>query len=126
MLNYWLENNVLPNGFIQNVIKRPSLRLGKNETVKHFLDRVAADVDESYFKRVQVTITKEEFDFWFEKEFKPLMEEFCPWAAGVTANYRNPSACATRYGQCKFIRYCSSKNMEGLYQRKEVFPELSV
>lgn len=124
ILNWWLEKNVLPTGFIQNIIQRPRLRKGKDETLKHFIDRVRADVDSTYFKRIQMTITKQEFEFWFEKEFKPIMDDIAGWAADLLPNYRNPSACETKYGSCRFSRVCGLKDFNGLYQRKRVFQEL--
>ena len=124
ILNYWLETGVLVKGFVQNMIQRPRLRQGKDETLKHFIERVKGDVDESYFKRIQVTITKEEFDAWYV-EFKAIMDEICGWAAGLLPNYKNPSACETKYGACRFLKVCGLKDFVGLYKRKQVYPELN-
>jgi PD-(D/E)XK nuclease superfamily len=125
ILNWWLEMKTMPTGFIQNMIQRPRLRKGETETLQHFIGRVQNDVDVSYFKRIQVTVTKEEFDRWF-KEFKEILDEICGWAAGLLPNYRNNTACMSRYGACRFSKVCSQGDMVGLYKRKILFPELSL
>lgn len=126
MLAWKLKTGKLPSGFVLNMIKRPMLRQGKKENFKEFMDRVAGDVDETYFKRVQVTISEAEFNHWYVNEFFEMMKEFIPWAEGKAKSWRNPSSCSTRYGTCKMIRVCGLKDFTGLYQRKKTFPELGV
>lgn len=124
-LNWWLETNRLPNGFIQNIIQRPRLRKGQDETLKHFIDRVEKDVDDTYFKRIQMTIKKDEFDRWLKSEFTPIMDELLGWAGDLLPNYRNAAACETRFGCCRFIKVCGMKNFDGLFKRKMPFMELA-
>lgn len=131
ILNWWLKTGKLASGFKQNIVMKPQLRQGKKESLKEFIDRMKQDVEaaettnDSYFKRIQMKITKEEFDYWFNKEFKPIMDEVCGWASGLLPNYKNPSACTTQYGSCKFSKVCGLKDFTGLYQRKTSFPELA-
>lgn len=122
ILTYQAQFKNKPVGFVYDIIKRPSLRKGKNETLKHFLDRLRGDVDDSYFMRIRMKIDQKEFDRWKE-EFFQMLTEFKEWAKGGKY-YRNPAACETRYGTCRMIRLCGLKDDTGLYKREKCFPEL--
>lgn len=126
ILNWQLSTGKLPNGFIQNILQRPRQRKSDGETLKHFIDRIEGGMDDTYYKRITMTINQKEFNYWLRSEFTPMMDELLGWAAGTFPNYRNPTACETRYGACKFIRTCGLKNFDGLYQRKVTFPELEL
>ena len=124
ILNYWLEFQTVPNGFIYDQIKRPALRKGSQETMKHFMDRVKEDVDKDYFQRIRIPITEKYLKDWVATQFSPMIKEFKTWAEGGGGHYKNPAACATPYGVCGLVRVCGNKDYNGLFQRKRVFNEL--
>lgn len=117
ILNYWLEFQVVPTGFVYDIILRPTLRQKKNENLKSFIERVRRDVDDSYFMRIRMHITPKELDEWVKKDFKPILRDFLTWANGKSETYRNPASCETRYGACKYLRVCGLKDFGGLYRR---------
>ena len=124
ILNLLLSTGVFAKGFVYDVIRRPEHRMGKNEALPGFIKRVRKAVTPDYFQRITVTRTRQEFDEWVAKDLTPIVNEFLDWYKGVLPTYRNPSACETRYGACKFIKICGMNNYHGLYKRKILFPEL--
>lgn len=118
ILNYLLEFKVMPTGFVYDLIQRPALRQGKAETLQHFMARVKGDVDDSYFKRIRMRVTREELDQWVEKDFKPVLRDFVEWANGNTATFRNPSACETKFGLCRMVKVCGLKDYSNLYRKE--------
>lgn len=117
LLNYRLEFNVMPIGFVYDMIQRPALRKGKNENLKHFMDRVQSDVDGTYFKRIRMRITEQELDTWVKTDFTPILQDFVAWAEGKTPTHRNPASCETRYGTCKYLRVCGLRDYTGLAKK---------
>ncbi len=117
LMNYRLEFDVMPSGFVYDMIQRPALRKGANETLQHFMERVKGDVDETYFKRIRMRVTSEELDTWIAKDFTPILQDFIAWDEGKTPSFRNPASCETRYGVCKFIRACGIKDYAGLVRK---------
>lgn len=124
VFNYWLEFKTIPTGFIYDQIKRPALRKGSQETLKHFMERVKEDVDKEYFSRIRIPMTKTILEEWVKNQFSPMIAEFNSWAKGLVPGYRNPTACMSAWGACQFVRVCGSKDFSGLFQRKKVFSEL--
>lgn len=118
LLNYRLEFNVMPTGFVYDMIQRPALRKGKNENLKHFMDRVRGDVDGTYFKRIRMRVTEQELDTWVKTDFVPILQDFVAWAEGHTPSYRNPASCETRYGTCKYLRVCGLRDFGGLIKKQ--------
>lgn len=123
ILAYEKQSGKLPTGFVYDIIQRPQLRKGASETLKHFMDRVKGDVDETYFHRIRMRLDPEEFKRWKE-EFKQIVVEFKAWAEGKLPTYRNPASCETRYGACRFLKVCGMKDYIGLHKKEKVFSEL--
>ena len=123
ILAYQTITGKLPAGFMLDIIQRPALRRGKEETLQHFVERVKKDVDESYFARIQWRLDPKEFEVWKE-EFRQMVQEFKAWAEGRSATYRNPASCETRYGTCKFVKVCGLGLYDGLVKKTKVFSEL--
>jgi hypothetical protein len=123
LLNYELQYKIKPVGFIYDIICRPALRKGKSETLKHFMDRVKGDVDDSYFFRIQQRLDEKEYTEW-KREFNLMLQDFKVWIHEKKSHYRNPAACETRFGNCKFLKVCGGNDFIGLEKRKEVMPEL--
>lgn len=124
ILNYQLKFKIRPAGFIYDIVLRPALRKGKNENLKHFMDRVKSDVDETYFKRIQMRLDGEEFIRW-KTEFSKMISEFRSWIKSRMPTYRNPAACETRYGNCQFLKVCGLGDYVGLRRRERPMMELS-
>lgn len=123
ILNYELKTKIRPVGFVYDCIQKPGLRKGKAETLKHFIDRVKGDVDDSYFFRIQQRLDQKEFDEW-KNEFGVMLEEFKLWINGKISSIRNPASCETRFGNCKFLKVCGVGDYIGLEKRKYPMPEL--
>lgn len=123
--NYETQYKAMPTGFVYDMIKRPGLRKGSQETMQKFMERVKKAVDEDYLFRIRMPIDLKQYTFWKEKELKPMLQEFTAWAKGTLPTYRNPASCDTRYGTCRMVRLCGMKDSSGLYQRKILFPELN-
>lgn len=124
ILAYQTMTGNIPRGFMLDIIQRPALRRGKEETLQHFIERVRKDVDESYFSRIQWRLNSSEFETWKE-EFRQMIVEFKAWAEGRSATYRNPASCSTRYGDCKFSKFCGLGITDGLVKKTKVFSELN-
>lgn len=117
ILNYLLEFGVMPTGFVYDMIQRPALRKGKNETLQHFMLRVKGDVDGTYFKRIRMRVTQDELNKWVQTDFTPILQDFVAWAEGHTPSHRNPASCETRFGTCKYLRVCGLKDFGGLIKK---------
>ena len=124
LVNDWLTSGVFAKGIVYDIIQKPALRQGVNETLKHFIDRCKGDVDDSYFLRIKVPISEEKIKYWYEHDLKYIMRDFHAWATGITASYKNPTQCETRYGMCKYIKVCGMKDFSGLQKKTKVFSEL--
>lgn len=115
-----------PSGVLYNIIRKPQLRVKKNESLKQFADRVAADVKERpdwYFVRLQMDMSKKEIKAGMQ-DIEGVMADFLAWWNGDAPHYKNSGHCETWFGPCPFLKKCSSGDTTGLYIRKHVFREL--
>lgn len=72
-------------GIRYNVIRRPGLRVKKNENLKDFLERVEDDVitrPDHYFKRWTVDFSQEDIKNWKERQLEPVLRNFIQWYEG--------------------------------------------
>ncbi len=115
-----------------NIIRRPGLKRGKEETAKDFQARIAEDVrvrPEHYFQRIPVTLEPSELEvaenrvkqclWWLQShasEFLAAPKERCLlWNSG---------ACESKYGTCEMLPICSKQDYSNHYVREHVSPEL--
>jgi len=116
-----------PVGIRYNIIRRPGQKLGKKETVVAFKERVRKEVladPKHYFIRYRVDKSKEDMEV-FKRELTQILKEYKEWQQGKIADFKNPTSCVDKYGTCRFLRICSSKNYAGFYKREHMFAELS-
>jgi len=115
-----------PSGVLYNMIRKPLLRVKKNESLAQFAARVSADVaarPDWYFVRLQMDVSKAEIKAGM-MDIEGVMADFLAWWNGDAPHYKNSSECETFYGPCPFLKKCSSGDTTGLYIRKKVFREL--
>jgi hypothetical protein len=115
-----------PSGLLYNIIRRPSLRQRKSESIKSFADRVAEDVSlrpDWYFVRMEMSIDKEEI-IRFEHELEDLITDFLMWWSGKSGHYKNTNHCQNKFGLCPFVGICLRNDKSGYFKRKTVFREL--
>jgi hypothetical protein len=114
-----------PRGVLYNIIRRPQLRQGKNETLKAFLNRIDKDIEkrpDHYFTRFEVPISRDEMKV-FDEELTSMVDDFVQWQHGVLKTYKNGSACLRPWA-CQFLPVCGQGSTDGFYVRDRVFPEL--
>ena len=100
----------LPNGICYNIVFKPSIRKGKNETMNEFLARLDRDVHQHrdhYFQRLNVSIDPEEYHKWRTTTLDPLLQDYTRWATGKAPTYRNTANCNGKYGKCPYLELCS-------------------
>ena len=122
-----MMSNIKPAGCLYNIIRRPNIKKGKKESSSQFLKRLGDDIrkrPEHYFIRYELAVVPSDL-VEFKKEFEVILNEFRLWVTGKTPTYKNTQACAGKYGLCKYVNVCANGDYSGLYQKKQVSPELS-
>lgn len=127
-------------GVLYNVIRRPALRLGKNETLRNFITRVrdtALEQSEKYFLRWPHTLDKNDLKKWQVATLNPLLMQLLIWWDSIKANPFQPQAspyhnqmpfgiynslASGRRGD--FFELLTGGGVSGLKRRTTPFPEL--
>jgi len=112
-------------GVLYNMIRRPGLRQGKDESWPSFLARVRKDVTDRpdhYFVRFELSYPAEVME-WYRKELAHQLEEFTLWQKGKLYTTHNQKACR-RMGSCRYLRACAQRSLAGYTKREKMFPEL--
>ena len=107
---YNVRYGTIPNGICYNIVFKPTIRKGKNETMPEFITRLDADVSKNrgrYFQRLEVSIDHEEYFKWRDTTLKPLLEDYSRWAVGQAPTYRNTAMCNGKYGKCPYLEMCA-------------------
>lgn len=115
----------VPAGVCYNIIRNPSLKQTKAESLKQFHARIEADVKQRpahYFIRYEVSILPDEMER-FEEEFFRLLLQLESWYNGGF-HYRNSGSCQTKYGSCRYFPICSREDYTKFRAKDTVFPEL--
>jgi len=118
--------NKNPSGLLYNIIRRPSLRQRKNESIKTFADRITKDVKDRpdwYFIRMEMSIDPSEIDR-FEMGLEDLVSDFLLWWSGKSGHYKNTNHCQNKFGACQFVALCLRGEKSNYYKRDSVFREL--
>ena len=112
-------------GVVYNVIRKPQLRRGQDETVKSFglrmRDAVEADPD-AYFARYDVPYSRATIR-QFQEELGAKLREFHAWCRGELPTYKNESACIKRW-TCEYLRACGQRGTAGYRTDGTLFSEL--
>ena len=117
---------VVPSGVWYNLIRRPGLKQGKEESLLQFAKRCSDDIRERpewYFSRLELSVSEKELDKW-EGEFEDLVTDFYDWWQGKAGHYKNTNMCETKYGRCEMLDICAAQRMGRYYKRDKVFREL--
>jgi hypothetical protein len=115
-----------PSGLLYNIIRRPSLRQRKNESIKSFADRITNDVKDRpdwYFVRMEMSVDSAEIDR-FEMELEDLVSDFLLWWSGESGHYKNTNHCQNKFGVCPFVALCLRNEKSNYFKRESVFREL--
>lgn len=115
------------SGVIYNIIRNPSSRPRKTETLYEFQERFRMEIrshTEYYFLRYQLPYTTSDKTL-FKNELLEKIEEVHHLLFGALPIYRNHTACVGR-SECKYLPACSSGTLSGYRQRHFLFPELEV
>jgi hypothetical protein len=119
-----------PSGLMYNIIKRPGIRLRKDENGKQFAQRVMLDIlskPEDYFIRIPLRRDPIELKEWIYYQLSKYVEQIRDW---YTSGYANtpvsPGNLTTKYGRSNTFGLITNGSTYGLYQRKVAHPELDV
>ena len=120
-----------PVGVLYNVVRRPQLKIKKDESKQEFFLRIKQDVKDRldfYFVRLEVPILWEHVQD-FSDRFHVEVKEFRDWSKRDPKLDKQCShVCENIYGPCDFLKYCASGKTDtsGLNIRKKMFNELEV
>jgi hypothetical protein len=114
-------------GVLQNVVRRPLHKLGKNESLQDYTKRVRAKVEEDpsyWFMRSEVAYPKEVMAR-FEDELEVMLKLFEAWVIdGFEPSYANTRACDSG-GTCEYLDACASNGCIAGYRTDgRLFEEL--
>jgi len=122
--SYNNATDIIVDGILYNVIRKPQLKVRAGETYGSYLDRVRSDVrqrKEWYFTRWEITFTPDQIERW-QSEVDRKMD----WVAEMLTGknwWRNEHACDQPF-ECEFLPACASNSMTGYYRINKLFPEL--
>lgn len=108
-------------GVVMNIIRRPSIRVGKKEVLADALNRLKKALVrknyDHYFLRFQGNVTMAETTHWQKTWLEPILEEIAMWTAGKLPHYMNPNALITKYGRVEMFRPIVHNDFSGCHQR---------
>lgn len=118
------------NNVLYNIIRRPQIRLKKDEDKSEFIERLDQDIQkrpEFYFIRYPVTYTQKDLNTYKESTFCKLAEIQQLLDKDLRI-YRNEDACESSHNgapyTCEFLNACCQDNMTGYIRDTNLFPEL--
>lgn len=123
-----LETGEALNGVLYNVIRKPALKIRKNDTLKDFFDRLADDIDtrpEHYFKRFEIPYTAKDRKIFRKYLYEVLLaiHAFIIDTKKGQLIPHNPFACNMPF-KCQFLDACSSGKLTGYAVKESLFTEL--
>jgi hypothetical protein len=129
-----------PTGFVYDIVRRPGLKMGKDENEQQFLERVKADIEARprwYFIRYPITFHPSDIDRWVKRQFSKYVFRISQWWDSVKAlilsgktrwespyHYMNPYALENKYGQCSMFQPICNNDFSGHLLRDIINPEL--
>jgi len=115
-----------PRGIIWNVVRKPSIRQKKNQSLKEYCEELVDDYQarpDFYFLRHYVNIKQSHIDQWAEEMTQAALDlHFClenPTLLQLW--YKNTNACAN-YGGCDYFPLCArgeKRSTLTFYETKE-------
>jgi hypothetical protein len=110
-----------------NIIRNPGNKLGKDEKLSEFTERIRKEVKEDptkYFMRYRINKPKKDLAE-FKAELRLKLQDFVDWYAGKLPTYKNENACTSKFGPCRFLPICARGDYSHYYKRDRIFEELS-
>lgn len=115
---------VFPRGVIYNVIKKPSIRLKKGESLAEFQRRVFLEytkfaTDKNYFTRTQVIVDQRRLDEWLvdhgrlANHIQDRVKTKNKWWP------MNTGHCQGKFGSCAYMPACIARSYNKLIYQKE-------
>jgi len=110
---------------LYNIIRRPQLKKGGNESSSAFADRLSKDIDsrpDFYFKRFEAEYSKEIMNDFQVQLFEKLtiMDKLIKGSRMLLLNESN---CLSAY-PCDYLEACSTGSLKNYKQQKYISPEL--
>lgn len=109
-----------------NIIRKPALRQGKNESPALFESRIRQDVQarpDWYFVRMKMTVLEKDV-IRIKEDIHALIKDFLLWWYGFGPHYRNDGSCYLYHRPCDMLQKCTYGSTSDLFKRKTVFSEL--
>ena len=127
-----------PVGVVYDVVRRPQLRRGKDESLPTFCDRIDKDIRKNpkwYFHQWNVHLSEADLNHWEVYTLRPMILDLIYWYealklhnfspdTGITHHYLNDSALFTAWGRCDLFDLITKGKTYGLHRRKVIYPEL--
>jgi hypothetical protein len=127
-----VNDGITPTFVRYNIIRRPGLRRGKDQSLKDYLSRIKEDVEarpDFYFLRYDVELEPSEIKTAAER-VRLHGEKFMQWYWPVKNDPTkrlltfNSGHCENKYGACSMLPICSKNDYTNHYVREFVSPEL--
>ena len=136
-------------GVIYDVIRRPGMKQGVNESLEDYMTRVRSDIrgekytqltgktkkgagPDHYFKRWRHSLKEGDLKRWQKRVLNPILYRLLQWVAWHDPkdpwknphHYMNPNALVGQYGPCAAYKAITANSYEDLKPRKVMYPEL--
>jgi len=125
MLSDWIERGKIADGVMYNVIRRPQLKLGANESLQNFSKRLELDIKDRpdfYFKRWDVEYSKKQVEL-FQFELYEILIHMDRMVTGYRPAIHNRANCNNGF-PCDFLEACGTDSFKNYKKRKYLSPEL--
>jgi len=117
--------DIMISGVFYRVVRKPSIRQNKNETLDQFRQRIIRDYQERkdfYFYEFQLYRSQADLDE-FEKELWAFTQEYL-FAKRSGVHWKNTSKC-TKFGGCPYMPLCRGvEGAENMFRSEKLNPEL--
>lgn len=128
-----------PTNILYNIIRRPQLRIKKDEPMDVYKQRVSDDIAERpewYFRRFVVTVVPGDIENFIETTLDPVLRQMYQWWESIKDDpfhrwaspyhYRSLPALMTKYGKAWHYNLSVRGLKNEYYQKSSPFPELHV
>jgi hypothetical protein len=130
-LNADPEINQEPEKVIYDILRRPSEKIKKGESIVDFAKRIAGNIaakPDHYFIRYNIELDPTDIKF-YRQRVRYLIQEYYTWFVNADANKRdlmfNSGHCENKYGTCEMLSICTNQDFSRHYKRKHASPELA-
>lgn len=133
------EYNEEPKEILYNIVRRPQLKLKKDEHVSAFKQRIIEDIKERpewYFRRFEVTVVPGDIDLFVETTLDPVLRNMLQWWESIKTDptkrwespyhYRSLPALMTKYGKAWHYNLTVRGLKNEYYRKSSPFPELEL